>query len=69
MVANDVTEPGAGFGTETNIVTLVFPGGRVEKLEKMEKLDVAGRVLDAVVRLKKHREHALSAQSAPAASR
>src|SRR5437773_1105294 len=30
VVANDVTEPGAGFGTETNIVTLVFPGGRVE---------------------------------------
>lgn len=53
VVANDVTEPGAGFGADTNIVTLVFPGGRVERLGKMSKLEVAGRILDEVVRLKK----------------
>ena len=59
VVANDLTEPGAGFGTETNIVTLVFPAGRVEKLEKMDKLDVARRILDEVVRLKKVRPDAI----------
>ncbi|HXJ93540.1 MAG TPA: bifunctional phosphopantothenoylcysteine decarboxylase/phosphopantothenate--cysteine ligase CoaBC [Terriglobia bacterium] len=53
IVANDVTQEGAGFDVDTNIVTLVFPGGHVLPLERMSKLDVAGRILDEVVALRK----------------
>ncbi len=52
MVANDVTQEGAGFDVDTNIVTLIFPDGRAEHLEKMSKLDVANRVLDEVVKIR-----------------
>ncbi len=52
IVANDVTQEGAGFGVDTNIVTLVFPDGRAEPLAKMSKLDVANRVLDEVVKIR-----------------
>jgi phosphopantothenoylcysteine decarboxylase / phosphopantothenate---cysteine ligase len=53
MVANDVTQDGAGFEVDTNIVTLLFPGGRRQSLEKMSKFDVANRILDEVVELRR----------------
>lgn len=53
LVANDVSQEGAGFDVDTNIVTLLFPDGRKTALEKMSKLDVANRVLDAVVEIRK----------------
>jgi phosphopantothenoylcysteine decarboxylase/phosphopantothenate--cysteine ligase len=53
VVANDVSQDGAGFDADTNIVTLIFPDGRVIALEKLSKLDVANRVLDEVVGLRK----------------
>lgn len=49
IVANDVTQEGAGFDGETNIVTLVLRDGREIALPKMPKLDVANRVLDQVL--------------------
>ena len=52
VVANDVTQDGAGFDTDTNIVTFLTRDGREIPLEKMSKLDVAQRLLDEVVRLK-----------------
>jgi phosphopantothenoylcysteine decarboxylase/phosphopantothenate--cysteine ligase len=52
LVANDVTQNGAGFDVDTNIVTLFFPDGRKMALEKMSKLDVANRVLDQVVEIR-----------------
>ena len=47
VVANDVSQPGAGFDVETNLVTLV---GRAssDTLPLMSKADVAGAVLDRV---------------------
>ncbi len=48
IVANDLRVPGAGFGTDTNIVTLIRPGG-VTELPLMSKLDVAHRILDAAI--------------------
>lgn len=51
MVANDVTQEGAGFDTETNIVTLVFRDGRELALPKLSKLEVAHRVLDQALSL------------------
>ena len=53
MVANDVTQYGAGFEVDTNIVTLLFPGGGAKALEKMSKFDVANRILDEVIELRK----------------
>ena len=48
IVANDVTEKGSGFGTDTNRVTFVFPDGRQKKFPLMTKRLVAKRILDEV---------------------
>ena len=53
IVANDLSQEGAGFDLDTNVVTLLFPDGRKKSLEKMSKFDVANRVLDEVVEIKK----------------
>jgi phosphopantothenoylcysteine decarboxylase/phosphopantothenate--cysteine ligase len=48
LVANDVTEPGSGFGTETNrVVILDIDGGR-DELPLLSKREVADRLLDRV---------------------
>ena len=52
IVANDVTQEGAGFDTDTNIVTLFSRDGRETALPKMSKFDVANRVLDRVAELR-----------------
>lgn len=46
IVANDVTQQGAGFGTDTNIVTLVHRDGRVVPHDLASKDEVAGFILD-----------------------
>jgi phosphopantothenoylcysteine decarboxylase/phosphopantothenate--cysteine ligase len=51
IVANDVTQAGAGFDVETNIVRLLYGDGSVEDLPQMSKLEVAGRILDRIGRL------------------
>jgi phosphopantothenoylcysteine decarboxylase/phosphopantothenate--cysteine ligase len=53
VVANDVTQEGAGFDVDTNIVTLVLADGRRVSVPKMSKLDVAHRILDEVLEIKK----------------
>ena len=50
IVANDVTEKGCGFGTDTNRVTLVFPDGTQRKLPLMSKRVVARRIVETVER-------------------
>ncbi len=50
VVANDVTAPGAGFESDTNVVQLLAAGGEAESLPLLSKDEVAGRVLDWVVR-------------------
>ncbi len=47
-VANDVTEPGSGFGTDTNRVDIVRQDGSIEPLPLMTKYDVANAILDRV---------------------
>lgn len=49
IVANNVKEPGAGFGVDTNIVTIIDKKGNIEELPKMSKEEVAWRVLDWVI--------------------
>ncbi len=46
IVVNDATEPGAGFATETNRVTLIDRDGGTEDLALMSKRDVADILLD-----------------------
>jgi phosphopantothenoylcysteine decarboxylase/phosphopantothenate--cysteine ligase len=53
IVANDVTQEGAGFDTDTNIVTLYMRDGHEIPLPKMSKLDVANRILDQVLEIHK----------------
>ena len=55
IVANNVTEPGAGFGTETNRATLLDRAGRCDALPLMSKLELAHRILDAVLEFPTHR--------------
>lgn len=45
IVANDVTEEGSGFGTDTNRVVFIYPDGRTMPLKKMSKLAVARRIV------------------------
>lgn len=51
IVANDITAPDAGFGVDTNRVTLIGTDGSPESLSVMTKAAVAEVVLDRVVRL------------------
>jgi phosphopantothenoylcysteine decarboxylase / phosphopantothenate---cysteine ligase len=51
ICANDVTEPGSGFGTDTNRVTLLGRDGLREDLPLMSKEAVAGRILERVASL------------------
>ncbi len=48
LVANDVAEPGSGFGTDTNRVSIVFPDGRIEHWEIAPKTEVASRLWDLI---------------------
>jgi phosphopantothenoylcysteine decarboxylase / phosphopantothenate---cysteine ligase len=51
IVANDVTQEGAGFDTDTNIVTLFTRDGREIPLPKLSKFEVANRILDRIIEL------------------
>ncbi len=53
IVANDVTQEGAGFDTDTNIVTLFLRDGRELPLPKLSKFEVANRILDRVLEIQK----------------
>jgi phosphopantothenoylcysteine decarboxylase / phosphopantothenate---cysteine ligase len=57
IVANDVTQQGAGFGGDTNIVTLITPDGVAHSHPKLSKDEVADLILDRLVaiRTSKHR--------------
>lgn len=48
-VANDVTMKGAGFNSDTNIASLVFPDGSVRKCGLMTKRELADVIFDAVL--------------------
>jgi phosphopantothenoylcysteine decarboxylase / phosphopantothenate---cysteine ligase len=56
IVVNDVSQPGIGFDSERNAVTILTHAGN-EVVPETSKWEVAHRVLDAVVRLKMARAH------------
>ncbi|MCH5265729.1 MAG: bifunctional phosphopantothenoylcysteine decarboxylase/phosphopantothenate--cysteine ligase CoaBC [Lachnospiraceae bacterium] len=49
IVANNLREEGAGFGMDTNVVTMIMEEGMIE-LPLMSKEDVASYILDAINR-------------------
>ena len=51
LVANDVTEPDAGFGTDTNRVTVYAADGEPEAWPLASKREVADRLLDRIAAL------------------
>jgi phosphopantothenoylcysteine decarboxylase / phosphopantothenate---cysteine ligase len=57
IVANDVTEPGAGFMGDTNAVRILDREGGVEAFPLMDKIDVAGVILDRVRRIRENRRN------------
>jgi phosphopantothenoylcysteine decarboxylase/phosphopantothenate--cysteine ligase len=48
VVLNDAREPGAGFGVDTNRVTVIGRNGKQEALDLMSKTDLAEILLDRV---------------------
>ncbi len=52
IVANDVTMEGAGFGVDTNIVTLIEPGGGRHPYPQLSKDQVSDVILDRVAALR-----------------
>lgn len=51
IVANDVTQEGAGFDGDTNIVRFLTADGKVEELAQMSKMQVAEALLDRAVQM------------------
>ncbi|MBU0478425.1 bifunctional phosphopantothenoylcysteine decarboxylase/phosphopantothenate--cysteine ligase CoaBC [bacterium] len=51
IVVNDVTQPDAGFESETNIVKIIDRSNNVEELPKWTKEEVAHRIWDRIVEL------------------
>ena len=51
IVANDITEEGAGFKGDTNIVTLINNKGKVEHLSRRSKREVARAVWNKIKEL------------------
>lgn len=49
LVANDVSAPGSGFGSDTNRVVLLTAEGEAEELPLLPKRDVADRILDRIL--------------------
>ena len=52
IVANDILEEGAGFQSDTNIVTLLDRDGTCEQLPRSSKRDVADAILTKVVSIR-----------------
>jgi phosphopantothenoylcysteine decarboxylase/phosphopantothenate--cysteine ligase len=56
LVANDVSEAGSGFGTDTNRVVILGADGSREDLPLLPKREVADRLLDRVAALLDERD-------------
>ena len=49
MVYNDVSEPGSGFGTDTNRVVVIDSSGETDPWPVMSKTELASRLIDRVM--------------------
>lgn len=53
IAANNITEPGSGFGGDANHVTLIGADGAVEPLPSMSKVEVAEKIIEKVIAILK----------------
>jgi len=53
IVANDLSQTGAGFRVDTNIIRILDRDGGDERFPLMDKLEVAGVILDKVKRVRR----------------
>ncbi len=53
IVLNDVTQKGAGFDVDTNIITIITKNGDVSEHPLMKKIEAADVILDKMLELKK----------------
>ncbi|MEA2631722.1 MAG: phosphopantothenoylcysteine decarboxylase / phosphopantothenate---cysteine ligase, partial [Chloroflexota bacterium] len=67
LVANDVSEAGSGFGTDTNRVTIFSADGPSEAWPLLTKREVADRLLDLVADRLDARDAARQTSGAPSA--
>jgi phosphopantothenoylcysteine decarboxylase / phosphopantothenate---cysteine ligase len=51
IVVNNPTVPGAGFNTDTNVVTIIDKTGKTESLEKMTKFEASQKIIDRILLL------------------
>jgi phosphopantothenoylcysteine decarboxylase/phosphopantothenate--cysteine ligase len=51
IVANDLTRKGAGFGGDTNAVTIIERSGETTELPVMPKTEIAERIIEKVSQL------------------
>lgn len=52
VVANNLKQDGAGFGTDTNIITMITEKQTIS-LELMSKEEAAGRIMDQILRMRR----------------
>ena len=52
IVLNDITQKGAGFDVDTNIVTIIDSKGKITDYPLMKKIDVANIILDRMLKVK-----------------
>ncbi len=52
MIANDIKIPGAGFGSDDNLVKIIYPDGEVKSLELMNKRILADCILDEIIKIR-----------------
>lgn len=48
IVANDLNEEGAGFGTDTNVVKIIDRDGNIEAISIKSKMEIADIILDKI---------------------
>ena len=51
VIANDVSQPGIGFDSAENAVTLVLPSGREQVLPRQSKTGLAAALMDVILAL------------------
>ena len=54
IVANNLRTQGAGFGTDTNVITLITPDG-AQELPLMSKDEAARAVFDKILQIMQNR--------------
>ncbi|MDH4233348.1 MAG: phosphopantothenoylcysteine decarboxylase, partial [Nitrospirota bacterium] len=50
IVLNDITQKGAGFDVDTNIITIITKKGDVSEYPLMKKIEAANVILDRIIK-------------------